>query len=112
MIIVGCGCAITIRGFVSTCVVLSSIAHCSYAYSSLRIQLRSELYAYPASAYSSDKSCMRIRPPHTAPGTCMVHMVFSGSSMGTRTAPNGIFIKTKLSRTAGVQASDSMTASM
>ena len=44
---------------------------CRCAYSSVRIQIRSELYAYPASANSSDKSCMGIRPPHTAPGSCM-----------------------------------------
>ena len=55
------------------------------------MQLRSELYAQPAAAYSSDKSCMRIRPPHTAGrAVCvgMVHMIFSGSSKGTHTAHN------------------------
>ena len=62
-------------------------------------------------AYSSDLSCMRTLPPHTAPtravcvfdlriqllvavcvGTCMagmVHMIFSGSSKGTHTANEG-----------------------
>ena len=49
----------------------SNTSTCRYAYSSVRIQLRSELYGYTASAYSSDKSCMRIRPPHTAHGSCI-----------------------------------------
>ena len=49
----------------------NTMAPCRYAYSSVRIQLSSELYAYPASAYSADQSCMRIRPPHSAPGSCM-----------------------------------------
>ena len=60
-------------------------------------------------AYSSDRSCMRTLPPHTAPtrAVCvsdlriqllvavwvgMAHMIFSGSSKGTNTAPNEIFI--------------------
>ena len=55
-------------------------------------------------AYSSDRSCIRTLPPHTAPtrAVCvsdlriqllvalcvgMVHMIFSGSSKGTHTAP-------------------------
>ena len=59
-------------------------------------------------AYSSDRSCMRTLTPHTAPtravcvsdfriqlliAVCigMVHMIFSGSSSGTHTAPNEIF---------------------
>ena len=56
---------------------------CRYAYSFVRTQLRSELCAYPASAYS----CMRIRPPHMV-AVCVgvVHMIFSGSSKGTHTA--------------------------
>ena len=37
---------------------------------------------------------MRIRPPHTAPGSCMRRygaMIFSGLSKGTHTAHNEIF---------------------
>ena len=59
-------------------------------------------------AYSSDRSCMRTLPLYTAPtravcvsdlriqlliAVCvgMVHIIFSGSSKGTHTAPNEIF---------------------
>ena len=46
-------------------------------------------------AHSSDRKCMRTLPPHTAPtrAVCvgMVHMIYSGSSKGTHTAPYEIF---------------------